>query len=79
MGDNSFPKDEEWNTDAICDAEQQGKDLTTQEIDISQSPHLWASRFSGMWAYGSHLRVEEKDKGKGNCDFVVSVEFHHKN
>ena len=35
MGDNSFPKDEEWNTDGICDAEQQGKDLTTQEIDIS--------------------------------------------
>jgi len=30
-----------------------------------------------MWAYGSHLRVEEKDKGKANCDCIVSVEFHH--
>jgi hypothetical protein len=30
-----------------------------------------------MWAYGSHLRVEEKDKGKENCDCIVSVEFHH--
>ena len=28
-------------------------------------------------AYGSHLRVEEKEKGKGNCDCIVSVEFHH--
>ena len=30
-----------------------------------------------MWAYGSHLRVEEKDKGRENCDCIVSVEFHH--
>lgn len=30
-----------------------------------------------MWAYGSHLRVEEKDKGKEICDCIVSVEFHH--
>jgi hypothetical protein len=30
-----------------------------------------------MWAYGSHLRVEEKDTGKENCDFIISVEFHH--
>ena len=30
-----------------------------------------------MWAYGSHLRVEENDTGKVNCHFVVSVEFHH--
>jgi transcription termination factor Rho len=33
--------------------------------------------FSGMWAYGSHLRVEEKDKGKENCDCVVSTKFLH--
>ena len=30
-----------------------------------------------MWAYGSHLRVEEKDTSKENCDCIVSVEFHH--
>ena len=30
-----------------------------------------------MWVYGSHLRVEEKDRGKENCDCIVSVEFHH--
>ena len=30
-----------------------------------------------MWAYGIHLRVEEKDVGKANCDCVVSAEFHH--
>lgn len=35
--------------------------------------------FSGMWAYGSHLRVEEKDKGNTNCDCVVGVEFLHEN
>ena len=29
-----------------------------------------------MWAYGSHLRVEEKDTRKENCDFIVSVESH---
>ena len=30
-----------------------------------------------MWAYGSHLRVEGKNKGKGNWECVVSVEFLH--
>ena len=34
-------------------------------------------RFGGMWAYGNHLRVEEKDKGKINCDCVVSADFFH--
>ena len=48
-----------------------------EESEISQLPHIWAMNFSGMWAYGSHLRVEEKDKGKGNCDCIVSVEFRH--
>ena len=46
-------------------------------MDLSQPPHIYAYRFSGMWSYGSHLRVEEKDTGKENCDCVVSVEFHH--
>jgi hypothetical protein len=30
-----------------------------------------------MWAYGSHLRVEEKNKGRENCDCNVNLEFHH--
>ena len=30
-----------------------------------------------MWAYNNHLKVEERDKGKANCDCTISVEFHH--
>ena len=46
-------------------------------MDLSRPPHIYAYHFSGMWAYGSHLRVEEKDIGKVNCYCVVSAEFHH--
>ena len=46
-------------------------------MNLSRPPHIYAYRFSGMWAYGSHLRVEEKDTGKVNCDCVVSAEFYH--
>ena len=74
---DSFPKFEEWIANAINDAKEEGQDITTKESELSQSPHLWAMRFSGMWAYGSHLRVEEKDKGKTNCDCVVGAEFLH--
>ena len=46
--------------------------ITIEEIDISQPPHIYASHFSGMWAYGSHLRLEGKDTRKANCDCVSS-------
>ena len=68
------PKFDDWIADAINDAQQQGQNITIEKIDLSQTPHIHASRFNGMWAYGSHLRVEEKDIGKENCD---CVEFHH--
>ena len=77
IGADSFPKFEELIANAISDAKEEGQDITTKESELSQLPHLWAMHFSGMWAYGSHLRVEEKDKGKINCDCVVSVEFLH--
>jgi transcription termination factor Rho len=77
IGSDSFPKFEEWIFNAINDAKEEGQYITTEESELSQSPHIWAIRFSGMWAYGSHLRVEEKDKGKTNCDCVVSAEFLH--
>ena len=76
IGGDSFPKFEEWIANAVNDAEE-GQDITVEESELSQFPHVWAMQFSGMWAYGSHLRVEEKDKGKGNCDCVVSAEFLH--
>ena len=50
--------------------------MAIEEIDLSQPPNIIANSFSGMWAHGSHLGVEEKDTGKENCDCIVSVEFH---
>ena len=76
-GGPNFPKFDYWISDAINYAQQQGQDLTIEEMNLSRPPHIYAYRFSGMWAYGSHLRVEEKDTGKVNCDCVVSAEFHH--
>ena len=73
IGDDYFQKFEEWIANAINDAKEKGQDITVDESELSQFPHISAIQFSGMWAYGSHLRVEEKDKGKGNCDYVVSV------
>ena len=52
-------------------------DLTIKEIEISRPPNIIATSFSGMWAYGSHLRVEENDTRKENWDCIVSAEFHH--
>jgi hypothetical protein len=75
--DGSFQKFDHWIVDAIIDAQQEGQDITIEEIELSQPPHISATYFSGMWAYGSHLRVEEKDTGKENCDCIVNVEFHH--
>jgi len=77
IGDGSFPKFDDWIVDAISDAQQEGQDITLEEIELSRPPNIIASSFSGMWAYGSHLRVEEKDRGKENCDCIVSAEFHH--
>ena len=74
---DSFPKFVEWIANAINDAKEEGEDIPTEESELSQSPHMWATRFGGMWAYGNHLRVEEKDKGKKNCDCVVSAKFLH--
>ena len=74
---DSFPNFEEWIANAINDAKEEGEDITIEESELSQSPHIWAMRFGGMWAYGNHLRVEEKDKGKINCDCVVSADFFH--
>lgn len=74
---NSFPNFEEWIANIINDEKEEGKDITTKESELSQSPHIWATWFGGMWAYGSHLRVEEKDKEKIYCDCVVSAEFFH--
>ena len=76
-GGPNFPKFDDWIVDAINYAQQQGQYIMIDEIDLSRPPHIYSSRFSGMWAYGSHLRVEENDIGKENCDCVVSVEFHH--
>ena len=76
-GGSTFPKFDDWISDAINYAHQQVQDLTIEEMNLSRPPHIYAYRFSGMWAYGSHLRVEEKDAGNTNCDCVVSVEFHH--
>ena len=47
------------------------------KIELSRPPNIIATSFSGVWAYGRHLRVEEKDTKKENCDCIVSVEFHH--
>jgi hypothetical protein len=77
IGGDSFPKSEEWIANLVNDAKEEGQDITVQESELSQLPHIWDMKFSGMWAYGIHLRVEEKDKGKANCDCVVSVEFLH--
>lgn len=35
--------------------------MMKEEIKLSQPPSIWASYFSGMWAYSTHLRVEEMD------------------
>ena len=77
IGDGSFQKFDDCIVDAISDEQQEGKDITIDEIEISRPPNISTTSFSGMWAYGSHLRVEEKDKGKENCDCIVMVEFHH--
>ena len=77
IGDGSFPKFDDWIVDAISDAQQKGQDITIEEIELSWPPNIIVNSFSGMWAYGSHLRVEEKDIGKENCDYIVSVKFHH--
>ena len=69
----NFPKFHDWIADAINYAQQQCQDLTIEEMYLSQTPHIYDYHFSGMWAYGSHLRVEEKDTGKINCDCVVSA------
>lgn len=74
IGD-SFPNFEEWIANAINDAKEEGEDIKIEETKLSKSPHIWAMQFGGMWAYDSHLRVEEKDKGKINCDCVVYAEF----
>ena len=73
----NFPKFDDWIADTINYAQQQGQDLMIEEVDLSRPPHIYAYHFSGMWAYASHLRVEENDTGKVNCDCVLSVEFHH--
>ena len=77
LGDHAFPKFDDWIVDAINDARQEGQDMTKEEIQLSQPPSIWAYSFSGMWAYGTHLRVEERDTRNANCDCIVSVEFHH--
>jgi hypothetical protein len=77
IGDSSFPKFNDWIVDAISDVRQEGKDIMIEEIELSQPPNISSTSFSGMWAYGIHLRVEEKDIGNENCDCIVSVEFHH--
>ena len=77
IGGGSFPKFDDWIVDEISDAQKEGQEIMTEEIDLSRPPHIWIYHFSGMWAYGSHFRVEERDTGKENCDCIVSVEFHH--
>jgi aryl-phospho-beta-D-glucosidase BglC (GH1 family) len=77
IGGDYFPKFEEWITNAVSDAKEEGQDETIDESELSKSTHIWAMHFSGMWAYDSDLRVQEKDKGKKNYDCVVSAEFIH--
>ena len=77
IGDGFFPKFYCCIVDATSDAQQEGHNITIEEIELSWPPNIIASLFNGMWAYGSHLRVEEKDRGKENCDCIVSSEFHH--
>ena len=76
-GGPNFTKFDDWIVDAINYSQQQGQDLMIEEMDLSRPPHIYDYHFSGMWDYGSHLRVEDKDTGKEICDCVVSDEFHH--
>jgi len=47
IGGDSFPKFEEWIANAVNDAEE-GQDITVEESELSQFPHVWAMQFSGM-------------------------------
>jgi hypothetical protein len=61
----SFPKFDEWIVDVISDDKRKRSNITMEEIELSQSLNLWAWCFSGMWAYGSHLRDGRKGQRKG--------------
>ena len=50
IGGDSFPKFEEWIANAVDDAKEEGQDITMEESELSQSPHLWGMCFSGIWA-----------------------------
>ena len=38
----SFPKFEECIDNAVDDAKEEGQDITVEESEISQFPHIWA-------------------------------------
>ena len=38
IGDGSFPKFYDWIVGAISDAQQEGHDITIEEIELSRSP-----------------------------------------
>lgn len=72
-----FSRMYDWIVDAINDAKQEAQDIVIEEIELSLPPSIWVSSFSGMWAYGIHLRLEESNTSKENCDCIVSAKFNH--